>query len=204
MEGEEIVPSGLRGARGDLAHYCRVHDARTLAQKLLVLVRAPSIWALLVYRLGRAAHFSGRRPRWVVLPLKLLYAVSAEIARHATGVHIQPWAELERDIWIESFAPVIVGAKRVRRGVRIHGGVTLGAGGPREARGVPEIGRGVVVGPGATIVGPVRVPDGSVVGPNTLLASSPAAAGAWLGVPAMRWKKDAALLVPTFPRSEPA
>jgi serine O-acetyltransferase len=201
---QEIVPSGLRGARGDFDHYCRVHGARTLAQRLLVLVRAPSVWALFVYRLGRAAHFSGPRPPWVMLPLKLLYAVSAEIARHATGVLIQPWAELERDIWIESFAPAILGAKRVRRGARIYGGVTLGAGGPREARGVPEIGRGVVVGPGAIIVGPVRVPDGSVVGPNTVLGNSPAAASAWLGVPAMRWKKDAALLVPAFPRSEAA
>lgn len=204
MDDLAPVPSGWRGARGDFAHYCKVHGARTALQRLLVLIRAPAVWALFVYRLGRTAHFGGPRPRWKALPLKLLYAVCVEVARHATGVLVHNWAELEHDVWLESFAPIMVGAKRIRSGARIHGGVTLGAGGPREARGVPDIGHGVVVCPGATIVGPVRVPDGSVIGPNTLLTHSPAAQAAWVGVPAMRWKRDPSLLVPAFPQRSAA
>jgi hypothetical protein len=43
------------------------------------------------------------------------------------------------------------------------------------------------------------VPDGTVVGPNTVLSVSPRSGGAWLGVPAMPWKAQPGALVPARP-----
>lgn len=196
---EAPIPHGFDGLRKDFAHYCRVHRAATLGDRLLLPLRAPALFALAVYRFGRWVHFGSRLPRPLLLPLRILYVVLFEVSRHLTGILLHTWAELEENVWLGSFAPILIGARRIGSGSMIHGGVTLGAGGARGARGVPTLGRNVMVGPGASIVGPVRVPDGTVVGPNTLLISTPAVAGAWLGSPAMRWKRAPALLVPADP-----
>jgi len=125
----------------------------------------------------------------------LVVCAFARVVRHATGILIHRWAEIDESVWLESHAPIVLGARRVARGTRIYGGVTLGSGGTRGRRGVPSIGRNVVIGPGAAVVGLVEVPDNTVIGPNTLITSSPSS-GAWLGSPPMRWRRDPQLLVP--------
>src|SRR5262249_11095052 len=128
-----------------------------------------------------------------------LHTLLFELVRHLTGVLVNPWTEIEEGVWLESFTPIFIGAKRIRRGTRIYGGVTLGAGGPRHARGVPTIGADVVLAPGAIVTGPIEVPDGTVVGPNTVLSVSPRGSLAWLGVPAMLWRGRPEALVPAQP-----
>jgi serine O-acetyltransferase len=196
MDDPAGVPSGLSGVLGDFAHYCRVLGAKTLCDKLSLPFRAPALVALATYRFGRWVYTSPRLNRPTSLPFRAVFAGMSEVVRHATGVLIHPWSEIERDVWFASFAPIIVGARRIRAGSMIHGGVTLGAGGARGARGVPIIGSNVTVGPGAAIVGPVDVPDGSVIGPNTLLTSSPAKASTWLGSPAMKSKRSTGSMLP--------
>ncbi len=193
------VPRGFRGFRGDYAHYCRMHGATTPLDRVLLPLRAPALFALAVYRFGRWLHFGSRLPRPLALPLRVLYIALFEMSRHLTGILLHTWAELEKDVWLGSFAPIMVGARRIGSGSMIHGGVTLGAGGARGARGMPTLGRNVVVGPGASIVGPVLVPDGTVLGPNTLMTSTPSTVSAWLGAPAMRWKRAPELLIPEYP-----
>ena len=182
MDGRFETPAGWRAVRADFAHYCTVQKATTRLDRMLLLLRAPSLWALAVYRFGKWVERTPSRA------LRVLYLVLFEVVRHATGVLLHRWVEIEADVWFESYAPIFIGARRVGRGARIYGGVTLGSGGPRERRGVPAIGRDVVLCPGASVVGPVDVPDGSVVGPNTLLTSSPSGKGPWLGPPALRFK----------------
>jgi serine acetyltransferase len=164
MAAEFENPAGWRGVRGDFAHYCTIHRAATRLDRLLLPLRAPSLLALAVYRFGAWLYRKPRPP----LGWRVLYALLFEAVRHATGILIHRWAEIDERVWLESHAPILLGARRVARGTRIYGGVSLGS---------------------------VEVPDDAVIGPNTLITSSPSS-GAWLGSPPMRWRRDPQLLVP--------
>lgn len=60
---------------------------------------------------------------------------------------------------------VVNGDARIGRNCRIHPGVTIGA-----VRGqTPTLGDNVFVGPGVGIYGAVRIGDGAVLGPNSLV-----------------------------------
>jgi serine O-acetyltransferase len=94
-----------------------------------------------------------------------------------------------------------VGARRIGTGSFLFGGCTLGAGGSRDARGVPTLGRGIVLGPGASCSGPIEVPDGTVLGPNTVaIRSLPLPGRAWVGAPAQPFEGPPESLVPRIPR----
>jgi serine O-acetyltransferase len=162
-------------------------------------LRTPSLWALAVYRFGRWLHFGQTRIPGLKLLLGPVHLAFFQVVRHLTGILINSWTEIEEQVWLESFSPMIIGAKRVGKGTRIYGGVTLGAGGSRDARGLPTIGSDVVLAPGAIVTGPIRIPDHSVVGPNTVISLSPSGPGAWLGVPASPWKGPPEALIPALP-----
>jgi serine acetyltransferase len=196
---ERPIPAGFHGLRGDFTHYCQLEGVRGAFGRLLMPLRTPSIWALAVYRFGRWVHFGSDGIPALRRLLKPVHVALFQLVRHLTGILINPWTEIEEQVWLESFSPLIVGAKRVGKGTRIYGGVTLGAGGPRDARGLPTIGSDVVLAPGAIVTGPIRIPDHSVVGPNTVISLSPSGSGAWLGVPASPWKGVPEALVPAMP-----
>jgi serine O-acetyltransferase len=189
------VPYGLDGARRDFVHYCKVHRARGLAAKALLPIREPALLALWTYRYGRWIHFQGK-PRFRRLH-HLCYTALFEMVRHVTGVLIQRWSEIGEEVWLESHHPSILGVKRIEKGSFVFGGVTIGVGGPKEARGVPSFGEGVVIGPGVICTGPVVVPRGSVLGPNAVVMKSlPKEGVGWIGAPAKEWPGPREALVP--------
>jgi serine O-acetyltransferase len=193
------VPAGWAAVRADVQHYCRLYGARTLWQRILLPLRAPALLSLAAYRYGR---WMGRNPS----PLhRMLCALSFEAARRLSGVLLEPWSEIGEGVWIASCAPVFVGA-RVGAGSAIHAGVTLGlgGGGAAGARGIPTIGEGAILCPGASITGPVHVPAGAVVGPNSVVSRSLSRGGAWLGIPARPWPGLPELLVPVIARGNPS
>jgi serine O-acetyltransferase len=177
-------------------HYCRVHGARSIADKLTLPLRQPALLALWVYRYGRWVHLQqGARVLRVVH--RVSYALLFELARHLTGVLVHWWVELDAEVWIESHHPVLIGARRIGRGSFVYGGATLGAGGRRHARGLPLVGERVVLGPGSVCVGPTTIPDGTVLAPNALVTRTlPRAGLAWVGAPARECALPAASLVP--------
>jgi serine O-acetyltransferase len=187
MEG--VVPAGWAAVRSDVQHYCRLYGARTLWQRILLPLRAPALLSLAAYRYNR---WMGRHPSRLH---RVLCALSFEAARHLSGILLEPWSEIGERVWIASCAPVFVGA-RVGAGCAIHAGVTLGGGGAGGARGVPTVGEGAILCPGASITGPVRIPAGAVVGPNSVVSRSLSHGGAWLGIPARPWPGSPELLIP--------
>src|SRR4051812_11089769 len=189
------TPFGLDGIRRDFDHYCNVHGARGLGERLLLPIRQPALFALWTYRYGRWIHFQGK-PRLRRVH-HLFYTVLFELVRHVTGVLLQRWSEIGERVWIQSHHPSILGAKRIGTGTLIFGGVTVGVGGPKEARGVPSFGEDVVIGPGVICTGPVEVPRGSVLGPNAVVVRSPTREGAgWVGAPAKEFAGPREALVP--------
>jgi serine O-acetyltransferase len=125
----------------------------------------PAIWG------HRVAHALHRHGRWILARL-LMTAVRA-----VTGVEIHPGAVLGRRVFIDHGAAVVIGeTATVGDDVTLYHQVTLGAVGwwrdnrrPAGARRHPAVGAGVVLGAGATVLGPVTVGDRAVVGARALV-----------------------------------
>lgn len=149
-------------------------DLRTIVERdPSVLTRAeallhPALPALWGHRIAHRLHASGRR---------LLARLLMTVARAITGVEIHPGAVLGRRVFIDHGAGVVIGETAVvGDDVTIYHQVTLGAVGwwrdnerPPSARRHPVVGAGVVLGTGATVLGPVTVGDRAVVGAHALV-----------------------------------
>jgi serine O-acetyltransferase len=190
------VPDGWAAVRSDVQHYCHLYGARTLWQRIFLPLRAPALLSLAVYRYGR---WIARHPRRLH---RILCAILFETTRHLSGILLEPWSEIGERVWIASCAPVFVGA-RVGAGCAIHAGVTLGAGGAAGGRGVPTIGAGAILCPGASVTGPVHIPAGAIIGPNSVVSRSLSHGGAWLGIPARPWRGSPELLIPMVEGGNP-
>ncbi|MEV4300616.1 serine O-acetyltransferase EpsC [Microbispora rosea] len=138
----------------------------------------PVLPALWLHRVAHRLHRRGRR-----VPARLLML----LARCVTGVEIHPGAALGRRVFVDHGAAVVIGETAVvGDDVTIYHQVTLGAVGwwrdnlrAAGERRHPVIGARVVLGAGATVLGPVRVGDDAVVGARALvLGDVPAGARA--------------------------
>ena len=176
------APSGFAAVRADFVHFCAMHGARGFWQRLWVLGISRAFWGLALYRIGRSIYSLPRVA--ATIPLRAFYLISYELTRRLTKTSLDLRAELGERLWIAPQGEVFItqGAK-VGSGSMLCGGNTLGLGGRPGARGKPQLGEGVIMAPGAAAVGPVSIPNGAVLGPNSLCGRSLPHGGNWLGVP---------------------
>ncbi|GGZ63698.1 hypothetical protein GCM10010344_32420 [Streptomyces bluensis] len=128
----------------------------------------PALTALWTHRIAHRLHTAGRR-----LPARLL----ARWARRVTAVEIHPGAVLGRRVFIDHGAAVVIGETcTIGDDVTIYHQVTLGAVGwwsdnrrPEGARRHPVVGRNVILGTNATVLGPVTVGDDAIIGAQALV-----------------------------------
>ena len=128
----------------------------------------PALPALWLHRIAHPLHRRGLR-----LPARLLML----LARGITAVEIHPGAVLGRRVFVDHGAAVVIGETAVvGDDVTIYHQVTLGAVGwwrdnlrADGERRHPMIGARVVLGVGATVLGPVRVGDDAVIGARALV-----------------------------------
>ncbi|MGG8407736.1 serine O-acetyltransferase EpsC [Streptomyces sp. 12297] len=129
----------------------------------LAAARHPALHALWAHRLAHRLHGRGLRGTAQLL---------AHTARRRTGVEIHPGAVLGRRVFIDHGAAVVIGETAVvGADVTIYHQVTLGAVGwwvdnerPAGQRRHPAVGDGVVLGAGASVLGPVTVGAGALIG----------------------------------------
>ncbi|MFM9372924.1 serine O-acetyltransferase EpsC [Streptomyces sp. Da 82-17] len=130
--------------------------------------RHPALTALWAHRVAHRLHRRG---------LRALSGALARWARRRTGVEIHPGATLGRRVFIDHGAAVVIGETAVvGTDVTIYHQVTLGAVGwwvdshrPAGARRHPVVGDGVVLGAGATVLGPVTVGERALIGAGTVV-----------------------------------
>src|SRR5690348_461257 len=133
----------------------------------------PAVWT------HRVAHLLHKRG------LRLTARFLMVLVRAFTGVEIHPGAVLGRRVFVDHGAAVVIGETAVvGDDVTIYHQVTLGAVGwwrdNRRAGGErrhPVIGDRVVLGVGATVLGPVRVGDDAVIGARALVLGDVPAGG---------------------------
>ena len=136
---------------------------------------APGFQALAAYRLG--VWCNGLRNRVLRVPARLLYRFLSLIARNVYGIQLSDRTHIGRRLRIaHQHGIVIHSAAVIGDDCLIRHGVTIGGlGGSRAGRsaaGAPWLGNRVEVGVGAVLVGPIRIGDGAVIGPNAVVMTS--------------------------------
>lgn len=110
----------------------------------------------------------------------------SHLGRILTGIEIHPGAEIGRRVFIDHGFGVVIGETAViGDDCTIYQGVTLG--GTRLYKGAkrhPTLGRGVVVGAGAQVLGGFTVGDGARIGSNAVVVKPVPAGATAVGNPA--------------------
>jgi serine O-acetyltransferase len=141
-----------------------------------VLTCYPGFHALQLHR------FSHTLWRW---KLRWLARLSSHIARFFTGVEIHPGASIGRRVFIDHGMGVVIGeTAQIGDDCTLYHGVTLGGVSWNKGKRHPTLGKGVVVGAGAKILGPFIVGDGAKVGSNSVVVKPVPAGATVVGIPA--------------------
>ena len=144
---------------------------------LEVLTCYPGIHALIFHRIAHGAwtrewHWLGR--------------FISHISRFLTGIEIHPGAVIGRRVFIDHGMGVVIGeTAEIGDDCTIYQAVTLG--GTSLYRGTkrhPTLGRGVVVGAGAKVLGGFTVGEGAKIGSNAVVVKPVPAGATAVGNPA--------------------
>ncbi|HLX25134.1 MAG TPA: serine O-acetyltransferase [Usitatibacter sp.] len=119
------------------------------------------------------------------LGLRWMGRFSSNIARFLTGIEIHPGATIGRRVFIDHGMGVVVGeTAEIGDDCTLYHGVTLGGVSWNQGKRHPTLGKGVVVGAGAKILGPLTVGDGAKVGSNSVVVKAVPPGATVVGIPA--------------------
>jgi serine O-acetyltransferase len=141
-----------------------------------VITCYPGFHALQMHRVSHALWRIG---------LRWLARFMSHIARFLTGIEIHPGATIGRRVFIDHGMGVVIGeTAEVGDDCTLYHGVTLGGVSWNHGKRHPTLGKGVVVGAGAKILGPFVVGDGAKVGSNSVVVKPVPAGATVVGIPA--------------------
>ena len=105
--------------------------------------------------------------------------------RVLTGADIHPGAKIGEHFFIDHATGVVIGeTSEIGDNVSIYQGVTLGGVSTEKKKRHPTIGNNVVIGAGATILGPITVGDNVRVGAGSVVVKSVPPNSTVVGIPA--------------------
>lgn len=140
-----------------------------------VFTTYPGLHAVTIHRASHRLWLAG---------YKWLARFLSSLARLFTGIEIHPGAEIGRRFFIDHGMGVVIGETAViGDDCTLYHGVTLGGTSWDKGKRHPTLGRDVVVGAGAKVLGPIELGDGSRVGSNAVVVKSVAAGSTIVGVP---------------------
>lgn len=110
----------------------------------------------------------------------------SQIVRWWTLIEIHPGATIGNRLFIDHGAGVVIGETSIiGDDCTFYHGVTLGGQGDvKDGRRHPQLGNNVVVGAGATILGPISVGDNAKIGAGAVVLKDVPAGRTAVGVPA--------------------
>ena len=136
----------------------------------------PGFHAMLVHRLSHQLWNSG---------LKWLARFVSHFGRWITGIEIHPGARIGRRFFIDHGMGVVIGeTSEIGDDCTLYHGVTLGGTSWNKGKRHPTLGKGVVVGAGAKILGPIEIGDGAKIGSNAVVVKAVPAGATAIGIPA--------------------
>lgn len=141
-----------------------------------VFMLYPGLHAIILHR---PAHWMYKKKAY--FPARLL----SQFARFLTGIEIHPGAVIGRGVLIDHGSGVVIGeTAEVGDNCTIYQGVTLGGTGKEKGKRHPTLGKNVLVGSGAKILGPFTIGDGAKVASNAVVLREIPDDATAVGVPA--------------------
>lgn len=142
-----------------------------------VLTCYPGLHAVVLHRIARTCWVNG---------FKWLGRFISQLARWFTGIEIHPGATIGRRVFIDHGFGVVIGeTAEIGDDCTIYQGVTLGGTSlSKGAKRHPTLGRGVIIGAGAQVLGGFTVGDGAKIGSNAVVVKEVPAGATAVGNPA--------------------
>ena len=116
-----------------------------------IMLHRPAYWLY-----GKGWYFLAR---WI-----------SQFAKFTTGIEIHPGAKIGAGVFIDHGTGVVIGeTAEVGDGCTLYQGVTLGGTGKDRGKRHPTLGKNVLVGSGAKVLGPFTVGEGSKIAANAVV-----------------------------------
>lgn len=146
------------------------------ARNLLeVILCYPGFHALLIHRISHKLWC------WKI---PLIPRMLSTFARFLTGIDIHPGATIGRRFFIDHGMGVVIGeTTEIGDDVLLYQGVTLGGTSSKAEKRHPTLGRGVVVGAGAKVLGNITLGNYSKVGAGSVVINDVPEHATVVGVP---------------------
>ena len=177
-------PSGERSFRSRVQRWrqCLLRDVDAVLEhdpaarhRIEVVMLYPGVHALWAHRV---AHALWTRRRF------LSARFASHLSRMVTGVEIHPGAQIGRDVFIDHGMGVVIGETAVvGDGCLIFKGVVLGGTTAERRVRHPRLGKNVVVGTNAVLLGAIEVGDGARIGSGSVVIRSVPEDATVVGVP---------------------
>lgn len=170
----------LTRARNHLLAYARDVDAvlshdPAARSRLEVVLTYPGLHAIWGHRMAHALWTHER---------KLEARVLSHINRFVTGVEIHPGATIGNGVFIDHGMGVVIGeTATIGDGCILFKGVVLGGTSMERKVRHPQLGKHVVVGSNACILGAITIGDGARIGSGSVVVRAVPAAATVVGVP---------------------
>jgi len=143
--------------------------------KLETLLTSPGLHANLFHRMN---HWLWNRG------LHLPARMGSHLARFLTGVEIHPGAKIGRRFFIDHGMGVVIGeTTEVAEDCSVYHGVTLGGTSWQKGKRHPTLEKGVIIGAGAKVLGPITLGEGARIGSNAVVVKDVPAGATVVGVP---------------------
>src|SRR3989344_6504470 len=141
-----------------------------------VITTYPGVHALIFHRFSH--WIWQQRLYW-------LARFSSHIARWLTGIEIHPGATIGHRVFIDHGMGVVIGETAViGDDCTLYHGVTLGGTSWNKGKRHPTLERGVVIGAGAKVLGPITIGADAKIGSNAVVVRDVPAGATAVGIPA--------------------
>lgn len=162
--------------------FLRYSDGASPLRLPLILLTTPALWVSTEYRFGHWARV--RAPRWARLPLSFVSLFTRQLATILTGASIQPRARIGPGLYLGHTRGIVINDRAILgAGCTLSHEVTIGQD-ISPPHGVPTLGRGVFVAPGAKVFGGIAIGDYVTIGANAVVREDLPDRAVAVGIPA--------------------
>ena len=177
---------------GILAYLDSVKARDPAARSRWEVMLYPGAWALMFHRMAHWLYGGG---------LYFLARFINHVSRMLTSIDIHPGAKIGARFFIDHGFTVIGETAEIEDDVTIYQNVTLGGTNPSTGVGGkrhPTLKKGVVIGSGAQVLGPIVVGENAKVGANAVVTKDVVSGATMVGIPAKAVPVDAVHYSPGF------
>ncbi|BAZ31201.1 serine O-acetyltransferase [Cylindrospermum sp. NIES-4074] len=135
----------------------------------------PGFHALCLHRLAHWLHLRG---------VSFIPRLISHLGRFLTGIEIHPGAEIGKGVFIDHGMGVVIGETAIVGDYTlIYQGVTLGGTGKESGKRHPTLGKNVVLGAGAKVLGNLQIGDRVRIGAGSIVLRDVPSDSTVVGVP---------------------